>query len=118
MTKEESIVLWELEQKSLNGDYKTKDMENLYKLMDKLIRNGVIMYDKFVDDIVDVLTEKLSNENEKIEDRLGKVTEVYKDLYEKYQREYPGGKLKGGDTDNNTSNENSIEKTETVEEAA
>lgn len=99
MTKEQSITLWSVEKANVNEALLTKGMKKLYSLVDKLINEGVIMYEDFVNDTIDAITDNIvANDGKETDDnRLNQVDKICTNLYGKYKEQYNNTKSTKGD---------------------
>lgn len=92
MTHEESKAMWELEQKNSRPEMFTKSMKKLYSLVDKCIKEDVIRYSDFTNDMIDELTTSIvengKNEEEATLDRVEQIDQICDKLAEKYEQKY------------------------------
>lgn len=90
MTIEESKTMWEVEKNNINLNILPKEVQKLYKLLDKVIEEGVITYEDFTNDTIDELTTMTIENTKNNEDpsRQGMIEEMAKRLYKKYEDKY------------------------------
>ncbi len=103
MTKEESLMMWKLELDNFNKhiEHASNPMKKLYKVLDKVINEGIITYEDFTNDIIDELTT-VTIENSKTEENKDRATEIdaiCKRLTEKYESKYTERESGAGDTE-------------------
>lgn len=90
MTIEESKAMWEVERNNVNLNILPKEVQKLYKLLDKVIEEGIITYEDFTNDTIDELTTMTIENTKNNEDpsRQGMIEEMAKRLYKKYEDKY------------------------------
>ncbi len=103
MTKEESLMMWKLELDNFNKhiEYASNPMKKLYKVLDKVINEGIVTYEDFTNDMIDELTT-MTIENSKTEENKDRATEIdaiCKRLTEKYEAKYTERESGTGDTE-------------------
>lgn len=91
MTKEESIVLWNLEKQTFedNLDIYPRYKE-LIEIVDPLIKSGELYYDKFSMDIADRLMDVFQNDvdDSTLEDRRKNINTLIDILISQYKTTY------------------------------
>ena len=99
MTIEESKAMWEVERNNVNLNILPKEVQKLYKLLDKVIEEGIITYEDFTNDTIDELTTMTIENTKNNEDpsRQGMIEEMAKRLYKKYEDKYKNRKSIVGD---------------------
>ncbi len=87
MTIEESKIMWELEKSNTNIKFLNKEMQKLYKRVDKLINDGIITYEDFTNDMLDEVTNNIiSNGKDNMNpDRAEQVKTICLNLLKKYE---------------------------------
>lgn len=87
-SKEESIVLWEIERQGMHKD-NDKDIErkNLVNALDKVINSYAVTYDEYRNDVIDYFltledTEDLEKRKQQIKDMFVYLTNKYNKLHE------------------------------------
>lgn len=101
MTQEESMMMWKLELNNFKPEMHSKEVKGLYKILDKVIPEGIITYEDFTNDMIDELTT-LTVENGKADvepDRAEQVNTLCKRLTEKYEEKYNQRESVAGDTE-------------------
>lgn len=99
MTIEESKMMWKLEvenNKPLYGSF-SKEMKRLYNKVDELINEGVITYEDFTNDVIDIITTTIvdngkSNAEPSRADQVNAMCDMLFKKYEEYKKvEHTGG---------------------------
>lgn len=91
MTIEESKAMWGIEKSNIDQVNFTKGMKKLYKVLDKVIEEGVITYEDFTNDTIDELTTLMVEEGKgeiDANDRAGQVDLMCERLVKKYEEKY------------------------------
>lgn len=100
MTKEESIVMWNVEKGSTNSSMFTKKMKKLFDKVEELILSGELMYDQFSGDMLDAVTDMIIDNTNKgtTLDRADQIDYLCDKLYEKYTQQYNNSESGKGDS--------------------
>lgn len=100
MTKEESIVMWNVEKGSTNSSMFTKKMKKLFDKVEELILSGELMYDQFSGDMLDAVTDMIIDNTNKgaTLDRADQIDYLCDKLYEKYTQQYNNSESRKGDS--------------------
>lgn len=107
MTKEESIVMWNMEKSNVNAAHFTKGMKKLYNEVDTLINNGIITYEDFSGDMLDMVTTMIvdtTNKDTQL-DRAEQIDYICEQLLNKYAEKHTKVEPVEGDTGISENNE-------------
>lgn len=92
MTYEESKVLWKLEKDGFDKVSKTEVAEELFKLVDELINSDTILYQDFIDMIMEQMynmseTDDIDERKQQIQDMYSTVLEHFKKIKDERSKE-------------------------------
>lgn len=92
MTYEESKVLWKLEKDGFDKVAKTEVAEELFKLVDELINSDTILYQDFIDIIMEQMynmseTDDIDERKQQMQDMYSKVLEHFKKIKDERSKE-------------------------------
>ena len=92
MTYEESKVLWKLEKDGFDKVAKTEVAEELFKLVDELINSDTILYQDFIDMIMEQMynmseTDDIDERKQQIQDMYSTVLEHFKKIKDERSKE-------------------------------
>lgn len=106
MTQEESMMMWKLELENFKPEMHSKEVKKLYKILDKVIPEGIVTYEDFTNDMIDELTTlTIENGKDSTEpDRAEQVNTLCKRLTEKYEEKYNQRESIAGNTELPTDN--------------
>nr|DAX15080.1 MAG TPA: hypothetical protein [Bacteriophage sp.] len=84
MTYEESKTLWKLEKDGFDKVAKTEVAEELFKLVDELINSDTILYQDFID----IIMEQMYNmsETDDIDERKQQIQDMYSTVLEHFKK--------------------------------
>lgn len=100
MTKEESIVMWNIEKSNTDSSTLPKKMKKLFNKVEELILSGELMYDQFSEDMLDAVTDIIIDNTNKgtTLDRADQIDYLCDKLYEKYTQQYNNSESGKGDS--------------------
>ena len=100
MTKEESIVMWNIEKSNTDSSILPKKMKKLFNKVEELILSGELMYDQFSGDMLDAVTDMIIDNTNKgaTLDRADQIDYLCDKLYEKYTQQYNNSESRKGDS--------------------
>lgn len=84
MTYEESKVLWKLEKDGFDKVAKTEVAEELFKLVDELINSDTILYQDFIDMIMEQMYNMSETDN--IDERKQQMQDMYSTVLEHFKK--------------------------------
>lgn len=92
MTYEESKVLWKLEKNGFDKIAKTEVAEELFKLVDELINSDMILYQDFIDMIMEQMynmseTDDIDERKQQMQDMYSTVLEHFKNIKDERSKE-------------------------------
>ena len=92
MTYEESKALWKLEKDSFDKVAKTEVAEELLKSVDELINSDTILYQDFIDMIMEQMynmseTDDIDERKQQMQDTYSKVLEHFKKIKDERSKE-------------------------------
>lgn len=92
MTYEESKALWKLEKDGFDKVVKTEVAEELFKLVDELINSDTILYQDFIDMIMEQMyniseTDDIDERKQQMQDMYSKVLEHFKKIKDERSKE-------------------------------
>lgn len=84
MTYEESKALWKLEKDGFDKEVKTEVAEELFKLVDELINSDTILYQDFIDMIMEQMYNM--SETDDIDERKQQIQDMYSTVLEHFKK--------------------------------
>lgn len=99
MTIEDSKAMWQIEKSNVDLNMLSKPMQKLYKIVNKVIMDGIITYEDFTNDMLDETTTSIieNTKSEEIITRAMMVDNICKKLSDKYETKYKDRKSSGRD---------------------
>lgn len=86
MTVEESISMWNIEKANINHNTLSKKMLKLYNVVDKYISKGLLLYDEFTKDMINMAVNMVDNDVNT--NRLEQIDTMCSKLINKYEDKY------------------------------
>lgn len=95
MTVEESISMWNIEKDNINHNILSKKMLKLYNVVDKYISKGLLLYDEFTKDTINMAVNMVDNDVNT--NRLEQIDTMCSKLINKYEDKYKDRESVEGD---------------------
>lgn len=95
MTVEESISMWNIEKDNINHNILSKKMLKLYNVVDKYISKGLLLYDEFTKDMINMAVNMVDNDVNT--NRLEQIDTMCSKLINKYEDKYKDRESVEGD---------------------